>query len=158
MTKPTVSIPSPKRWPISTIFLMLLMLLMSKKMHTLFVPSFVLHSSMPSYRLRRPFRTTFVLPEIPQSPICQPSISQPRSAREPRSARDRTGARRASEAQHHRKAVGTRRALSASSGRCAVPKALRLFSIFHNFPFFPKAASFPSIPSIPSRETRLSRN
>lgn len=64
MSNPTVSLLFPKRWPISTIFLLLLMLLMSKKMHTLFVPP----SYRPLYCIRQCHHTTFVTPIVPPSP------------------------------------------------------------------------------------------
>ncbi len=98
MTKPTVSIPSPKRWPISTIFT-------PEKMHTTFVPhscrhpfnsrficgnswrTIVPHSSSSSYHLRHRFHTTFVTLIIPLSfpfsyhlrstKYFQPPVNQP---------------------------------------------------------------------------------
>ena len=79
MSTPTISLPFSKRWPISTIFLVFLM---SKKMHTLFVP--------PSYR--HPFNSRFICGNSwriiipPSSPFSyhfrsakyfQPPINQP---------------------------------------------------------------------------------
>ena len=86
MSNPTISIPrSQKRWPILTIFLVFLV---SKKMHTLFVPPSYRHpfnsrficgnswriiippSFSSSYRIRHPYHTTFVTVFIPLS-FCQ---------------------------------------------------------------------------------------
>lgn len=86
MSNPTISIPrSQKRWPISTIFLVFLV---SKKMHTLFVPPSYRHpfnsrficgnswriiippSFSSLYRIRHPYHTTFVTVFIPLS-FCQ---------------------------------------------------------------------------------------
>ena len=121
MSNPTISIPrSQKRWPISTIFLLLLM---SKKMHTLFVPPSCRHpfnsrficgnswktivpqSSPLSYHLRHRFHTTFVLPNI----FNRLSINQ----------------------FHNFPVFPT-------------------FHDFHEFPPFPAFHTIPSIPSIPS--------
>ena len=98
MTKPTVSLPFPKRWPLSTIFI-------PENMHTTFIPYscrhpfnsrlicgnswrvIVPHPSPLSYRIRHHYHTTFVNAIIPPSSpfsyhlrstkIFQPPINQP---------------------------------------------------------------------------------
>ena len=129
MSTPTISLPFSKRWPISTIFLVFLM---SKKMHTLFVPpsyrhpfnsrficgnswrAIVPHSSSLSYHLRSRHRTAFVASIIP--------LSSPFS-------------------YHFR---------SVKYFQPPVNQAIPKFPSFPSFPSFPRIPNFPRFPRIPA--------